>query len=263
MNIINQIKSKIRVLDHGEVLTPSWLVSDMLDMIPANGTKISSRYLENSCGEGAFLVEILKRKLELIFNTYSTTKDLQFYTIVGISNIYGLELLIDNVEISKARLRNLIIEYFNNRYKVNTDPQFFKVIDYILNINIINMNALTYKTPIYNDNNLSRDESRNIVYSNELARITEWEIDYNSREVKRVEYFYRDIVLEQEDLFNYEKSLEDTDSLQLSLFETNSEYDLFDIKTYIRAAKPIRIFEKDSYINLTNPIIVKDGEINE
>lgn len=53
-----QIKSKERVNNHGEVLTPDWLVKDMLDLLPKSVSNIEARYLETSAGEGAFLVEI-------------------------------------------------------------------------------------------------------------------------------------------------------------------------------------------------------------
>jgi hypothetical protein len=257
---IDQIKSKNRVLDHGEVLTPSWLVNEMLDLIPADGTKISSRYLENSSGEGAFLVEILRRKLEFIFNTFNDKKDREFYTVVGITNIYGLELLKDNVEISKSRLLDLVKHCFIPLYELNDNIQFFKVINHIININIINMDALTYKTPIFKNNELYRDESGNIVYSNELGVISEWEIDYKTRVIKRVEYYYRDIIKEQEDRFHFNKIQNKFKPFQLSLFDSNMESDFFDSDTYIRVAKPIRTFEKASYINLINALLVKDGD---
>ncbi|WEZ08866.1 hypothetical protein P5663_02955 [Priestia flexa] len=260
---INQIKSKNRVLDYGEVLTPNWLVNKMLDMIPAESTKINSRYLENSSGEGAFLLGILNRKLELIFNTYSDTKDREFYTVVGITNIYGLELLKDNVEISKSRLLDLVEDYFIYRYKLKTDIQFLKIIEHVININIINMDALTYRVPVFNDKGLVRDNCRDIIYSDELGKISEWEIDYKTREIKRVEYLYRDIVKEQEDRFYYDKMLKGVKPLQLSLFDTEGEHDLFDFNTYVTFAKPKRVFEKTSYRDLIEANVVEDGEINE
>jgi RNA processing factor Prp31 len=258
----NQIKSKNRVLKHGEVLTPSWVVNDMLDLIPDDGTKISSRYLENSCGEGAFLTEILKRKLEVVFKNYRNTKEREFYTIVALTNIYGLELLKDNVETTKERLREIIKDYFTNRCQVNINIQFLKVIDHVLDINIINMNALTYQIPLSNNNELLLDECGNILYSNELSRISEWQIDYKTKEIQRVEYYYRDIVKEQEDRFYYEKMFITTEPLQLSLFDSDLNSDLFDIDNYVRIAKPIRLFEQILYIKLINAAVV-EGEANE
>lgn len=253
---IDQIKSKNRVLKHGEVLTPDWVVNRMLDLIPKDGMKINSRYLENSCGEGAFLVEILRRKLDLVFEEYFEIEDRMFYTIVAVSNIYGLELLIDNVETTKLRLNALVKEYFMNQYKLSVDLRFYKVISHILNINIINMNALTHQIPLSEKNVILFDDCENIIYSNELSRISEWEINLKTKEIKRVEYFYRDIVREQEDRFHYEKTLKTTEPMQLSLFDSDKNIDLFDIDNYVRVAKPIRSFEQVMFINLNKAAIL-------
>ena len=59
------IKSKQRVKDYGEVYTPDNIVRDMLDLLPHDTRTIDSTYLEPSCGNGQFLAEILRRKLEL------------------------------------------------------------------------------------------------------------------------------------------------------------------------------------------------------
>lgn len=255
---INQIKSKSRVLKHGEVLTPAWVVNDMLDLIPKEGMKISSRYLENSCGEGAFLTEILNRKLAKVFNSYNEAKDREFYTIVGLTNIYGIELLKDNVETTKQRLREIVKDYFINKSQVTVNIHFFKLIDYILDVNIINMNALTYRIPLSRSNDLLLDDCGNILYSNELGRISEWQIDYDTRKVERVEYYYKDIVREQEDRYYHDQALKEAEPLQLNLFD--SDFSLFDIDNYVRVAKPIRLFEQTIYTNIINAAIVEERE---
>ena len=61
------IKSKKRVIDHGEVFTPEWLVNDMLALVKQETERIDSRFLEPACGTGNFLVKILKRKLGTVF----------------------------------------------------------------------------------------------------------------------------------------------------------------------------------------------------
>lgn len=43
-----QIKSKNRVVDHGEVLTPDWLVNDMLDLIPLDASKAPCDFLNQN-----------------------------------------------------------------------------------------------------------------------------------------------------------------------------------------------------------------------
>jgi len=64
-----QVKSKERVQKHGEVFTPQWVVNDMLDLLPADVWEPGKTFLEPACGEGAFLVEIYKRKLQKIPTT--------------------------------------------------------------------------------------------------------------------------------------------------------------------------------------------------
>ncbi len=56
-------KTRQRIVDHGEVFTPAWLVDAMLDLIKAETERIDSRFLEPACGSGNFLVRILQRKL--------------------------------------------------------------------------------------------------------------------------------------------------------------------------------------------------------
>lgn len=63
-----QIKSKRRIVEHGEVFTSDREVKAMLDLVKDETQRIESRFLEPACGNGNFLVEILRRKLEVISN---------------------------------------------------------------------------------------------------------------------------------------------------------------------------------------------------
>ena len=58
-----QIKSKKRVSEHGEVFTNEREVNAMLDLVKDETLRIDSRFLEPACGDGNFLIEILRRKL--------------------------------------------------------------------------------------------------------------------------------------------------------------------------------------------------------
>ena len=66
-----QIKSRQRVSEFGEVYTAHRQVTDMLDLIQADMIGIDTTYFEPACGNGNFIVEILKRKLMLIDATDS------------------------------------------------------------------------------------------------------------------------------------------------------------------------------------------------
>ena len=63
---MSQIKTKQRVSDHGEVFTPAWMVEAMLDLVKGETERIDSRFLEPACGDGNFLVQILRRKLAAV-----------------------------------------------------------------------------------------------------------------------------------------------------------------------------------------------------
>tara|TARA_Y100000590_G_scaffold319147_1_gene361159 strand:- start:88 stop:312 length:225 start_codon:yes stop_codon:yes gene_type:complete len=58
----NLIKSKQRILDHGEVFISEREVNAMLDLVKQETKRIESRFLEPACGDGNFLSEILNRK---------------------------------------------------------------------------------------------------------------------------------------------------------------------------------------------------------
>ena len=63
---MNDVKSKQRVADHGEVFTPAWMVEAMLALVKDEAERIDSRFLEPACGDGNFLVPILQRKLAAV-----------------------------------------------------------------------------------------------------------------------------------------------------------------------------------------------------
>ena len=65
-----QIKSRERVAERGEVFTAEREVNAMLDLVKQETERIDSRFLEPACGTGNFLVEILRRKLEVVRRQY-------------------------------------------------------------------------------------------------------------------------------------------------------------------------------------------------
>lgn len=96
------IKSKARVRDFGEVYTPAHIVSDMCDMLPEEMWQPEKTFLEPSCGNGAFLAEILRRKLLRC----RTPEDVR--TAVG--SICGTDILPDNVAEARERMRSIVAE---------------------------------------------------------------------------------------------------------------------------------------------------------
>ncbi len=110
------IKSKKRVQQHGEVFTPKAIVDAMVTLPGLDEVIIqaTTTVLEPAAGEGAFLINILERRLYLLAEQFSDDlARFENYALLAISTLYGIELLEDNVK--KCAL-NLFIT-FHDFYK--------------------------------------------------------------------------------------------------------------------------------------------------
>ena len=138
-----QVKSRKRVADHGEVFTHPREVNAMLDLVKDESERIDSRFLEPACGDGNFLIEILRRKLTTVASRYAKgTAEAQKYALQAVSSIYGIELLPDNAEQCRQRLFDFVVETF--RDAASPDDEFQKNVRYLLQRNIVQGDALTY-----------------------------------------------------------------------------------------------------------------------
>lgn len=87
-------RDRVRVKATGEVFTPTPLVQEILDQLPNKQfTDPAKTFLDNSCGDGQFLGEVLIRKME---NGSTLEQALQ--------TIYGVDLMQDNVDLCRERL---------------------------------------------------------------------------------------------------------------------------------------------------------------
>ena len=101
------IKSKERVQRFGEVFTPQRIVNLMLDELQAETPTCflpEKTYLEPSCGEGAFVLEILRRK----FARCNSRMDLS----TVLESVYAMDIQADNVEITISNILDLCNMYF-------------------------------------------------------------------------------------------------------------------------------------------------------
>jgi LPS sulfotransferase NodH len=118
-------KRKERRKKTAEDFTPDPLVQEMLDKLPQEvWTDPSKTFLDNSAGNGNFLVAILRRKLAAGHSP-----------LQAISTIYGVELMPDNVEEMKDRL---LVEL------PTLTPQEVKKARKIIDHNIVCHDALTW-----------------------------------------------------------------------------------------------------------------------
>ena len=106
-----QVKSRQRVADHGEVFTAEREVNAMLNMVKPETERVDSRFLEPACGDGNFLSEILRRKLEAAKKRAIPPRrkkplplEFEKQSVIAVASIYGVDLLIDNVITCRNRL---------------------------------------------------------------------------------------------------------------------------------------------------------------
>lgn len=96
-----------RIRKYGEVFTPQDVVARMCDMLERESPgcfEPGKTFLEPTCGDGAFVVEILRRKFERCSRREDFT--------TAISSVYGLEIQADNVAECIRRVTALCQQYF-------------------------------------------------------------------------------------------------------------------------------------------------------
>ena len=143
----DQVKSRQRVSDHGEVFTAQREVNAMLDLVKQETERIDSRFLEPACGTGNFLVEILKRKLAVVEQRYAKSQiEYERYAILALSSIYGVDILQDNVQTCRDRLLGIFTHYYQKNYK-ELKSDFLRSAEFILSKNILWGDALDLRTP--------------------------------------------------------------------------------------------------------------------
>lgn len=144
-----QVKSKKRVQDHGEVFTAEREVNAMLDLVKHETERIDSRFLEPACGNGNFLAEILNRKLTVVTNRYkSNAFDWEHYAIIAVSSIYGIDIQEDNVIECRERLYNLFSEKYTQLFKKEVKSDCLRSVKFLLERNILWADALDLKNPV-------------------------------------------------------------------------------------------------------------------
>ena len=148
------IKSKKRVKEFGEVFTPEHIVKQMCDYCEPHISALDKKVFEPTCGNGNFLVEILRRKINSIPPRVKNAKThprkngvskLEFYILHALSNIYAVDIQQDNVEESRDRMREIIYIFTKG---VKTSIYFLNTVDEILKSNIILGDSLKRKKDI-------------------------------------------------------------------------------------------------------------------
>lgn len=135
------------MVNHGEVLTGKREVNAMLDLVAQETERIESRFLEPACGNGNFLTEILERKLRVVGGRYGKSQtEYERYAILGVSSLYGIDILEDNVQECRHRLFRIFDRDYTRLFMDRAKNKCRKVARYILDRNIVWGDALSLKT---------------------------------------------------------------------------------------------------------------------
>ncbi len=150
------IKSDERVKAHGEVFTPKNIVNQMLNTfaIQPELQKLSATFLEPAAGEGAFLTEILLRKLKIASRVSHTIEAFEQNSLIALTSLYGIELLVDNTELLVIHMYQVFYQEYLRQLSIYNAPENKKVVKSALTIvkaNMVQGNALTGKNKNGND----------------------------------------------------------------------------------------------------------------
>ena len=174
----DQVKSKKRVAEHGEVFTSEREVNAMLDLVKQETERIDYRFLEPACGTGNFLVEILNRKLKIVKDRYKKSQiEFERNAIISISSIYGVDILQDNAIECRDRLFEIFDVIYTRLYKTDCKEDCRASVKFLLNRNILWGDALDFTNP---------ETKEPIVFS-------EWSA-INGSMIKRRDYVFKFLV---------------------------------------------------------------------
>lgn len=146
------IKSADRVKDVGEVFTPKRIVDLMLDQpeISAKVNDLTATFLEPSAGEGAFLTELLTRKMQVALEGSTSVDNYEDRILLGLSSLYGIELMEDNYRMLRHNLYQTFAVNYLRGLKAKGQPEHgkpkvLKSAKTIIFANMVQGNTLTYK----------------------------------------------------------------------------------------------------------------------
>lgn len=176
------IKSNSRVKDHGEVFTPKRIVKLMLDQpeITAEINDLHATFLEPSAGEGAFLVELLRRKLHVAMRDSKSSRAFNTNSLIALSTLYGIEYMDDNVEMLVMNM----ITTFNREYECIMQEQYNDK---------PNQHVEASAKVIIQANMQQGDTLKRINSEGDQIIFSEWK-DFGAGKVQRTEYTFESII---------------------------------------------------------------------
>ena len=115
-------RDKQRIQSTAEIFTPTDLVIEMLSNIDINRLGAGKTILDPACGDGQFLTSIKRVKVYI----HQMTEE------EALQDIYGVDIMRDNVDLCKKRLGGgtiLMGDSLNpdNRLKDQTDDEYYQL----------------------------------------------------------------------------------------------------------------------------------------
>lgn len=139
-----QIVSRERVRAHGEVYTAAREVNAMLDLVKHQSEDDGSTFLEPACGDGNFLIEILRRKLATVRTRFRRSPfEFEWHSLLVLGLLYGVDILADNVQRCRQRLYAEWEATYRAVCKKAVKDDVLKSAAFILERNIVCGNALS------------------------------------------------------------------------------------------------------------------------
>lgn len=177
--VAEQVISKQRVTDHGEVFTAEREVTAMLNLVKHETERIDSRFLEPACGTGNFLAPILQKKLGIVKTKYGKGQlEFERYAVAAVGSIYGVDIQGDNVRDCQERLLAIFNDTYTALYRDRCKDDCRNTVRFILSKNIVWGDALSLKTVF--------GQSTPIVFS-------EWSLVSGSM-MKRRDYIFGELI---------------------------------------------------------------------
>jgi hypothetical protein len=207
-----QVISKQRIADYGEVFTSPEIVNAMLNLVKQETERIDSRFLEPACGTGNFLTEILCRKLDAVDKNYRRSQlEFERNLVLAVSSIYGIDILEDNVIECRKRLFEMANESYTALFKTKSKDACRRTLKYILHKNIIWGDALDLKTV--------GPETHQILFA-------EWSFPLHNSLIKRRDFVFAELLAsdntDQPDLFSKNRHFSDLGERVFLPTETHS-----------------------------------------
>lgn len=95
---LTEVSSPARKKKNGEFFTPSFMVKEILEKLPAECWSPDKTFCDPACGSGNMLVEVFIKKRQ------NGSPSLQ-----ALKTTYGVELMMDNVLVARQRLLDEVV----------------------------------------------------------------------------------------------------------------------------------------------------------